>query len=331
MKRIKKILSMMMCMVMLTGCFTCLTGCGKGDEKLVIYASCEDYRIEDLRKQLKEKFPDIDVSVEYYSTGNATAKLKAEGNKTEADIIIGLETASMQQIADMMADLSNFKMDHYLDGANDSDNRYLIFEKYEGAVIVNTKTLQEKGLAEPKSYEDLLKPEYKGQIAMPNPKTSGTGYMFLYTWAKTMGEKDAFDYVDKLQQNVKSFTESGSGPMKMLAQGEVAVGLGMIFQAATQITEGIPLKVLQFEEGCPYNTTAMSIVKGRENDENVIKIFNFLNEEFAYYDKALYSPGKILKDQEIKIQNYPQNIKSADMSTITDEELKQRLVSQWKY
>ena len=75
----------------------------------------------------------------------------------------------------------------------------------------------------------------------------------------------------------------------------------------------------------------MSIIKGRENDENVIKIFNFLNEEFAYYDKALYSPGKILKNQEIKIQNYPQNIKSADMSGITDEEQKQRLLSRWKY
>lgn len=318
----KKIISIVMCIVMTLGSLVLFTGCGENNSKVVIYASCEDYRIEDLRKQLKEKFPEINVDVEYYSTGNATAKLKAEGDKTEADIIIGLETASMQQIADMMADLSGFKVDHYLDGANDSDNRYIIFEKYEGAVIVNTKSLQSKGLAEP---------EYEGEIAMPNPKTSGTGYMFLYTWVKTMGEANAFSYIDQLQKNVKSFTESGSGPMKMLAQGEVAIGLGMIFQAATQITEGYPLKVLQFEEGCPYNTTAMSIVKGRENDENVVKIFNFLNEDFAYYDKALYSPGKILKDQETKIQNYPEDIKSADMSTITDEELKQQLISQWKY
>ncbi|MDO5402403.1 MAG: extracellular solute-binding protein [Eubacteriales bacterium] len=323
----KKIVAVLMCMIMVFS----LAGCGKGKDKVVVYASCEDYRIEDLRKQLKEKFPDIDVVVEYYSTGNATAKLKAEGDKTEADIVIGLETASMQQIAPMMADLSGFKMDHYLEGANDDDNRYIIFEKYEGAVIVNTKTLQEKGLAEPASYDDLLKPEYKGQIAMPNPKTSGTGYMFLYTWADTMGEKQAFDYVDKLQVNIKNFTESGSGPMKMLAQGDVAIGLGMIFQAATQITEGVPLKVLQFKEGCPYNTTAMGIVKGRETNENVKTIFNFLNEDFAYYDKAIYSPGKILKDQEVKIENYPAEVKSADMSSITDEELKQRLIGQWKY
>lgn len=324
----KRIIALLMCVIMVFS----MAGCGKSqDDKVVVYASCEDYRIEELRKQLKEKFPEIDVVVEYYSTGNSTAKLKAEGDKTEADIVLGLETASMQQIAPMMADLSSFKMDHYLEGVNDDDNRYIIYEKYEGAVIVNTKTLQDKGLAEPASYEDLLKPEYKGQIAMPNPKTSGTGYMFLYTWVKTMGEKGAFEYADKLQENVKSFTESGSGPIKMLAQGEVAIGLGMIFQGATQITEGVPLKILQFEEGCPYNTTSNSIVKGRETNENVKTIFNFINEEFTYYDKAYFSPGKILKDQEVKIENYPENIKSADMSTITDEALKQDLISKWKY
>lgn len=308
-----------------------LVSCGSKKETVVVFSSMEDYRNEELRRQLKEKFPDIEVDVQQLSTGNNAAKIKAEGTKTEADIVLGLETASFLQILDNFAPLDGYKTDHFLDGVNGADKRMLIWEKYEGAFMVNTKVLAAKGLAEPKTYDDLLKPEYKGMIVMPNPKTSGTGYMFLNTWVNTMGKEGALAYVDKLQENIKQFTESGSGPIQMLVQGEVAVGLGMVFQAAQQITEGAPIKVIEPAGGCPYNTTAFGIIKGKETRESVQKIFTFLNEEFIVYDKQHFVGGKILKDQDIQIPNYPTGLTSADMSTVTDDALKKELVEAWKY
>lgn len=311
-----------------------VTGCSSSnqkDNKVVIYTSMEDYRNQEMETQLKDKFPELNVVVQYYSTGNNTAKIKAEGTKSEADIVIGLETASMMQIADNFADLSSFTTEQYLDGVNDSDNRYFTWEKADGGIIVNTKVLAEKGLAEPTSYDDLLKPEYKDLIAMPNPKTSNTGYMFLNTWVNMWGEEKALNYVDQLQSNVKSFTESGSGPVKMLVQGEAAIGIGMVFQAAQQITDGAPLKFIQFAEGCPYNTTAIGIIKGRETDENVVKVFEYLDQDFNAYDKMYFVPGQLLKNQEIKLENYPTDIRYSDMSTISDIDVKQQLLSKWKY
>ena len=308
-----------------------LSGCSSEKEKVVIYSSMEDYRNEELEKQLKEKFPDFKVIVQQMATGDNAAKIKAEGTKTEADIVLGLETASFAEIADNFASLSDFSTDQFLDGVNGEDDRYYVWEKADGAFIVNTQVLKEKGLPVPQNYDDLLNPVYKDLIVMPSPKTSNTGYMFLNTWYNTMGKEDALAYVDKLQENINQFTKSGSGPVKMLMSGEAAIGLGMVFQAAAQITEGSPLQIIQPEEGCPYNTTSFGIIKGREEKENVKKVFAFLNDEFIRYDKEYFCPGLLLKEQENHLENYPSDIKAADMSTIGDAELKQELLKSWEY
>ena len=73
---------------------------------------------------------------------------------------------------------------------------------------------------------------------MPDPKSSGTGYFFYKNWVNLWGDQDALDYVDKLYGNLKQFTESGSGPIKLLRQGEVAIGLALTFQAVSEINDG---------------------------------------------------------------------------------------------
>lgn len=309
-----------------------LPGCqGGGKNDVVIFSSMESYRNLELSRQLNEKFPDLNIAVQQISTGNNAAKIQAEGTSTEADIVLGLETASFEKIIDYFAPLDDFTPNNYLKEFEPMDNRCFVWEKFEGAMIVNTIELERRGLPEPQSYQDLLNPIYKDLIVMSNPKTSGTGYMFLNVWVAEMGKDQAFAYVDELQKNIKQFSESGSGPIQMLNQGEAVIGLGMVFQAADQINEGAPLKVIVPKEGCPYNTTQFGIIKGRETDENVKKVFDFLNTEYFQYDKEHFAPGKILQDQVCLLDNYPENIVSADMSTITDMQLKEELLAQWKY
>ncbi len=312
-------------------CAVLFTSCSSNEDAVVIFSSMEQNSEDALKAQLKEKFPDIPVRIQHLSTGNNTAKIKAEGENTEADIVLGLETPSMLKIADRFATLDEYTKDQYADPSMITDDRIRPWEVFEGAILVNTEVLKEHGLPEPKTYEDLLNPAYKGMIAMPSPKTSSTAYMFLNSWVKTMGEDGAFDYVDKLQKNIKQFTESGSGPVNMLKQGEIAVGLGIAYLAADQITQGVPLKIIAPETGCPYTSTSFGIVKGKEKDENVKKIFTFLNEDFMKYNVEHITPGKLLKDQQVKLKNYPENLPAADMSTINDLDLKDKLTEKWKY
>lgn len=305
-----------------------LTGCAKNDNSVVIYSSMEEDRNQALIEHLKEKFPSVDVRVQSIATGNSAAKVKNEGTNVEADIILDLETAHMKSLEDNFANLSDFSSDVYLDGINKSEN-YFTWIKYTMNLIVDVDYFEEHGLKYPKTYNDLLKKEYKNLIAMPDPKTSGTGYAFYLNVVNLMGEKKAIEYFKALKENLREFTTSGSGPSNLLKQGEIAIAMGMTAQGVAAINEGYNFKVIELETGSAYNTTSLGIIKGREEKENVVQVFKWLVNEYNYHDKKYFMPDKILKNQEIGVKNYPTDLKDADMEGIDSTETKEHLMELW--
>lgn len=304
-----------------------VTGCSKGN-RVVIYSSMEEERNQELKEQLKEAFPDVKVVVQAIGTGNSAAKIKAEGTKVEADIVIDLETAHMVDVQDSFADISDIDSSIYLDGQVKSD-KYYPWVKYSMNLIVDNKYLKEHNLAVPKTYEDLLKPEYKNLIAMPDPKTSGTGYGFFLNAVNVMGEKEAISYFKKLKENMREFTASGSGPTNLLKQGEIAIAMGMTAQGVEAINEGYDYSIVALETGSPYNTTSCGIIKGREEKEHVKEVFEWLINDFGRFDKENYMPDIILKDQNNKMANYPSDLKDADMTGIDSTKVKEDLTAKW--
>lgn len=306
-----------------------LAGCSSNKDRVVIYTSMEEERNQELKEQVKEKFPDIDVVVQYMSTGNSAAKIKSDGSKIEADIVLDLETAHMVDVQNNFADLSGFDTSIYLDGVNTASN-YLTWVKYTMNLIIDKKYFEDHNLEIPKTYEDLLKSEYKNLIAMPDPKTSGTGYAFYLNVVNIMGEEEATKYFQKLKENLREFTTSGSGPTNLLKQGEIAIAMGMTAQGATAINDGYNFEIVELETGSPYNTTSFGIIKGREENENVRKVFDWLINDFGRYDKEHNMPDVILKDQENKFENYPTNLKDANMIGIDSTEMKNKLMEKWE-
>lgn len=308
-----------------------LGGCSKTGDKVIIYTSLEDYRVEYLQKRLSEEFPNYNVVIEYMSTGNHAAKLIAEGTKSEADITFNLEYSYLDQLSrkGILAELSDCD---YAMFAEDLiiNKQFLAQERNGGSIIVNLDVIKEKNLEIPKSYEELLRPEYKNLISMPNPKASGTGYMFLKSLVNTWGEDEAFEYFDKLTENILQYTSSGSGPVNALLQGEVAIGLGMTAQAVTKINEGANFEIIFFEEGSPYSMYGQAIIKGKEDKKSVREVFDFLYSTFGYENCELFYPEQIFKDKVFEIENYPTNIKYSDMSNDNIEE-KERLLDKWKH
>lgn len=304
-----------------------LTGCSKKDS-VVIYTSMEENRNQILKEMIAKDLPDIDVDIQYLATGNSAAKIKNEGTSVEADIILDLETAYMTEIEDYFADLSNFDDSIYLDGVNKS-NKYYTWTKYTMNLIIDKKYFKEHNLAIPKTYADLLKPEYKNLIAMPDPKTSGTGYGFYLNVVNIMGEKEALKYFTNLKENFRELTTSGSGPTNLLKQGEIAIAMGMTSQGVSAINEGYDFEIVELSTGSPYNTTSFGIIKGRENNEAVIKVFNYLMNDFGKYDKEHYLPDIILKNQNNQVENYPENLKDADMTGIDSITRKNELIKAW--
>lgn len=302
-------------------------------ETIIVYASTEQFRNDEMQVQLNNKFPNLKIRVMYTPTAKAAAKLSIEKENTDADIIVGLESSYLSKITGSLADISGLSKLDYLDDLKPElfNNKFIIWERQAGTFVVNREVLDKKGLEVPTSYDDLLKPEYKDLIAMPDPKSSGTGYFFYLNRVNELGEEKALEYFDKLYANVKQFTESGSGPIKLLNQGEVAVGLGLTFQSVNQINKGLPFEIIYPEQGSPYSLTGTALVTGRENDENILDVFDFLINDFILYDKENFSPEQIFSSQKNIIPNYPQNIQYADMTGIDSIAEKERLLELWKY
>jgi iron(III) transport system substrate-binding protein len=306
--------------------------CKKESNEVMIFTSSEDYRIEHLQKRLNEQFPQYSVIINYTTTGNLAAKLKAEGAATDCDIIGEMDSAYLEGILDNLADLSSYNSSVFLDELIPSHHKYLPFIKSAGCIIINEEFLADRNIPIPESYQDLIKPIYKGVLSMPNPKSSGTGYFFLKNLVNEWGEDAAFAYFDKFADNILQFTSSGSGPVNALILGEAGIGLGMTMQVVTAInTKNVPLKIVYFEEGSPYTVYGMGMIKGKASRKAVRDVFEFYVNTLTREDKELFAPEQIFKSQTNTIPNYPQGIKVANMRGIESLSEKERLLEKWKY
>ncbi len=326
----KKIFSAVLGLIIL---FSALTSCASQKKRIIIYASSEDFRINNAQKMFNEKFPEYNIHIEYKSTGDLSSKLIAEGKNTDCDIIMELENPYLEKISSNLAVLDGVDFSVYLDDLVPASRKYVPMYMSGGAIIVNNKLLEEKNLPIPQSYSDLLNEEYKGLISMPNPKTSGTGYIFYLNLVNVMGEEKALSYFDSLYKNIcgSGYTTSGSGPVQALKMGEAAIALGMTFQAVTEINNGADFKILFFAEGSPYTVYSSAVISGKETDPDIMKVFSYLVSDVIPKDKELFAPEKIYKDKSFSITNYPQNIIYADMTNGNDISVKEDLLSKWKY
>ena len=316
-------------LLLVTLLFTFLADSGS-KESIVICTSLEQFRNDAMQEQLNQRFPDYNIIVMYMATGKAAAKVYAEGPSTEVDILVGLETGYLNKLKGSLADISGASRIPYAEGVTPADNGnlWVTWERQAGSIIVNRTILDKYGLEAPTCYADLLKPEYKGLVAMPDPKSSGTGYIYLKSLVNAWGEDKAFDYFDKLSKNVMQFTSSGSGPINLLVQGEIAIAMGMTSQAVREQQAGQPFEILFFEPGAPYTACGYGIIEGKQDNPAVKEVFDFFYNTLVQEEKDQFLPEAIFKNQEMKVEGYPTDIPYADMAGNTAAE-KERLLGIW--
>jgi iron(III) transport system substrate-binding protein len=139
----------------------------------------------------------------------------------------------------------------------------------------NTELLSKKKMDVPKSWADLLKTEYKGEIQVANPASSGTAYTMIATLVQIMGEDKAFDYLKALNRNVGAYTRSGTAPIKAAARGETAISISFVHDGPQEKMAGFPLETITPSEGTGAEIGSMSIVKGARNLDAAKKFYEW--------------------------------------------------------
>lgn len=139
----------------------------------------------------------------------------------------------------------------------------------------NTELLAKKKLPVPKVWADLLKPEYKGEIQVSDPRASGTAYTMIATLVQLMGEDKAFEYLSALHKNVSTYPRSGVGPIKAVARGESAVSISFVHDVSGEKAQGFPVEAVTPTDGTGAEIGSMSIVKGARNPESAKKFYEW--------------------------------------------------------
>jgi iron(III) transport system substrate-binding protein len=113
----------------------------------------------------------------------------------------------------------------------------------------------------PTSLADLTKPVYQGKIVMPNPASSGTGFLTVSAILQTMGEQKGWELLDQLHQNIAQYTHSGSKPCKMAGAGEFPIGISFGYRGIIQKKKGEPVETVFPEEGSGWDVEANALIK----------------------------------------------------------------------
>jgi len=271
-----------------------------------------------------QKASGIKVSMTQKGSGETIAQLKAEAQNPKGDVWFGgTGDPHLQAAEDGLTEaykspqLANLHAWAVKQNAESGGRTVGI---YMGALGYgyNTELLAKKGVKAPACWADLLKPEFKGEIQMANPNSSGTAYVAIATLVQIMGENGAFDYLKKLHANVNAYTRSGTAPIKAVARGETGVSISFIHDGVTEALAGFPVKVTTPCEGTGYEIGSMSIVKGARNMANAKKFYDWAltpeaqalgakSKQFQVpSNKATPIPPEAPKFSEIKLIDYDQ-------------------------
>ena len=135
----------------------------------------------------------------------------------------------------------------------------------EGTLIVNTEQMEAENLDMPKSIKDLANPEYKGKIAVTDITSSSTAWLLIQGLISEYGEEEAKEILTDIYANAGDhLEESGSGPLKLVRTGEVAIGFRLRQQAVADKEKGLPVDYIDPEEGNFTLTESVAVVNKSE-------------------------------------------------------------------
>ena len=244
----KKLVALLLSLVMLLGLAPAFAEGGELDEliaaaqeegELIVYGSCEEPYLIAACKKFEELY-DIKTSYQRLSTGEVQTKIAEEKGNPSGDVWFGGTNDPYNEAAkDGLLEAYEAKNAVHLLKPYYRDPEGYWYGIYQGILgfMVNKEELARLNLEAPKTWDDLLKPEYKGLIWLSNPNTAGTAKLVINTLVQIKGHDEAMKYLVELDKNVAQYTKSGSGPSKNVGIGECTIGIGFLHDGITQIVD----------------------------------------------------------------------------------------------
>jgi iron(III) transport system substrate-binding protein len=302
---------------------------------LLVYTALETDQLKGFKDSIEGAVKDVEIRWVRDSTGIVTAKLLAEKANPQADLVLGLAATSL-----LVLEQEGMLQPYAPKGVEKLNPRFVDSKKppmwvgmdvWGATICFNTVEAQKRGLPKPESWKDLLKPVYKGQITMPHPASSGTGFLDVTAWLQLFGESEGWKYMDALHENIAQYVHSGSKPCRQAGAGEFVMGISFEYRANATKASGAPVDLVFPKEGVGWDMEAAGILKATKKVEAARKVMDWAvtreaNELYAKSYAIVAMPG-VAKPLPNVPANYEQMLVKNDFGWAAKN--RDRILAEW--
>ena len=271
-------------------------------KEVVVYTSLENEEVVEYLKVAKMELPDLDIQAIRLSTGELGARMLAERDNPQADCIWGWAVTNTSEFVPkgMLEPYKPEGWEQIPANFKDPNGYWTAIDLYAAAFVGNEKVLGKDNLPMAKGWNDLLNPAYKGKLIMPNPASSGTGFLQVASLLvmmdpdyknKPVEDNKAWDFLKKLDKNMGQYIKSGSKPAKLTAAGEYAIGASFAFVYSSLKKRGFPVVMAMPAEGAGFELEVNSLLKGAKHEKAAKKFLDWAISKNAMNEYAKFKLG----------------------------------------
>ncbi|MEA4882716.1 MAG: ABC transporter substrate-binding protein [Clostridia bacterium] len=265
----KKLIVLAVALLVLGSLVTSTTAAKK--DQLMVYTSMKEVLIGEIRDAFVKKYPNVEF--DYYSAGagKLMAKLATErqAGRIAADVLWTSEIPDFYQLK------SQGVLEKYISPealaivspVKDPDGYFTPARLGTLGIAYNTNKIK----TPPKTWDDLLKPEYKDGFGIANPAISGTAMVSVAMIADNLG----WEYVQKLRANGAKMGQGSGQVVDDTAIGDLKACIGVDYITISKIQDGATLGFAYLDKMLVI-PSPVALLKGSPNLETAKKFVDFL-------------------------------------------------------
>lgn len=289
--------------------------------EITIYTPMGTDRTSPYLRVFQAKYPNIQVDLITLSTSEVLNRLLAEREEPQADVIWGLSatTMALAQWDDLLTPYSPEGLERVYTQFRDTDTPpyWVGFSGWMSAFCVNSGRLEELGLPKPESWSNLFDPIYAGEIALPSPVESDTGYLIVDALLERYGEIKGWENLDALHENAKIYTISDARPCQMAADGEVAIGISAELTPIDLIAQGKPIEMFLTAGETGWDIEANALVR-KDEEKDAAK--SFLDWAISDQTMEIYGESRVILSMPIENHFLPPGFPDAPLTLLFDKD-----------
>ena len=231
----------------------------------------------------------IPVNVAFVDKG-MVEKLKAEGDRSPADLILTVDVARLGEVKD--AGITQPVEDAALDAAipenlRDKDHQWYGLTTRARIVYASKERVQD---GEVTTYEDLADPKWKGRICT-RPFTDDYNVALVAAFLAHHGEADTVKWLEGIKANLAKKPEgSDRAQVKSIWAKECDISLGNTYYMGKMLedaeqkpwAESVRIVFPKFEGGGTHvNVSGVAMTKSAPNKDAALKLMEFLASDTA--------------------------------------------------